>query len=323
MTSDIRVLTLEQRAEWEREHAVGGLPGQSWSYCRALAPSFTDPRLAVVEAGSSRMLMPYVERSWRTERDVTTPVGLAGATIEGDATTLLELWRDYAVDQGWVAGYIQLAAGTDPPQSEFAGSIVSPNEVLRLELHGKDVLPDASDSIHKKIDASAARGTMLVADRERLASRFAQLYPETMERVGARADYRFAPKTLQLLIDRPDALVLGAELGGQLEAVCVFGYAGEAAEYQFNASSKRGREETAWLLARGIEQLVDQGVTLLNLGGGGSPRDGVWHFKRRLGGIPTRLHSVCQTYDPERYETLCRDAGVVSSSRFPAYREGS
>jgi hypothetical protein len=164
-------------------------------------------------------------------------------------------------------------------------------------------------------------GTTLLCDRSVLAEALKELYPSTMERLGAPARHRFAPTTLVEWACDPGSLVLGAGLGRTVEAVSVFLIAGEHAEYHLNASSEHGRELAAWLLWRAIVRLPRLGVRVLNLGGGLRPGDGLYRFKARFRGNPTPLLSVRQIYDQRRYNELCRQAGVATADGwFPAYR---
>src|SRR3569623_1887941 len=70
-----------------------------------------------------------------------------------------------------------------------------------------------------------------------------------------------------------------------------------------------------------IRRLQSLGVATLNLGGGVCPGDSLAFFKERFNGTCRKLTSVCQIYDPEKYDLLCQQAGVGRDAcYFPAYR---
>ena len=65
MSESITILSLDERDSWETAHADNGLPSQSWHYAWGLRGTGVEPRLAIVRAGGSRMLLPFVERRWQ------------------------------------------------------------------------------------------------------------------------------------------------------------------------------------------------------------------------------------------------------------------
>ena len=142
-----------------------------------------------------------------------------------------------------------------------------------------------------------------------------------MQRVGARPHYRFSAETLERWALDPNSLVLGAAIGESLESVTVFCVAGNHAEAHINGCTERGRELGAWLFWNGARRLSENGVDVLNIGGGIRPGDGVQGFKERFHATPRPLQGVRQIYDPATYLELCRRAGAPpQGSWFPAYR---
>jgi hypothetical protein len=320
MADYIRVLSLENRDLWEKEHQDGGLPSQSWDYAWANAASGTDPRLAVVQAGGARMLLPFFERQWMETTDIATVLGLSGASISSNSTAPLLHWRHFATKKGWVAGYIQLSAGTTLSESPSPGELVKGNAVFVFDLRTWS-LKQSSTTIRRKVKYATKSGVALVDDRAVLADSLKELYPIAMQRVGARPQYNLSSATLDRLTYTPSSLALGVDVGGAVEMVALFLIAGDRADGQFVGTSERGREYAAWLYAKGIELLRDQGVRLVNLGGGVIPGDGIYQFKEKFGARPTRLYAVRQIYDRVKYEELCKRAGAPANERwFPAYR---
>jgi hypothetical protein len=142
-----------------------------------------------------------------------------------------------------------------------------------------------------------------------------------MRRVKAGRHYEFSAATLERWALDPSSVVLAASLGDTVEAVSLFCVAGRTAEYHLNASSIRGRELTAQLIAGAITRLASASVGLLNLGGGVHPGDGLYQFKRRFNGTLRPVRAVCQIYNQAQYDELCHQAGSATvGDWFPAYR---
>src|SRR5258708_24192979 len=95
MTEDVTILGLDHRDRWIAVHQDGGLPSQSWHYAWGLSATGVEPKLAVVRAGGARMLLPFVERSWRGNTDIATILGLSVASITPTSSAPTLLWREY------------------------------------------------------------------------------------------------------------------------------------------------------------------------------------------------------------------------------------
>ena len=322
MSDHVSILSLGDRDLWMKEHRDGGLPSQSWDYAWALAASGVDPRLAVVRAGGARMLMLFFEREWMGTKDIATVLGLSGASISPASAAPLLRWRRFAVEKGWVAGYIQLSPDVLLEEEGAPDEIVNGNVVLVLDLGGWS-LASVSRTIRRKFRDAAARGAALVDERPTLVERMRELYPATMRRVGARPHYDFSVETLDRLAHAPSSLILGVRVDGAVEIVGLFLVAGDRAEAHIMGTTERGRECAAWLYVKAIERLRDHGVRRLNLGGGGSgPGDGVYQFKEKFGARRATIRAAHQVYDRARYDELCRRVGVRPGEGvwFPAYR---
>ena len=188
---------------------------------------------------------------------------------------------------------------------------VTVNAVLVLDLRAADLLRSVSESVRHKVRKAADLGAELVEDRSELARTMRSLYPLTMARVGARSHYDVDSKSLDRWVLDSSSVVLGARLGDRVEAVSVFCVAAHRAEYHINASSRRGRDLTAWLIWNAVERLRASGVETLNLGGGFRPGDGVYRFKEMFRGEARPLSALHQVYDQEMYDELSR--GVFAS----------
>lgn len=315
----VKVLAIEDKEAWIAEHRRDGLPSQSWYNAWAVQAMGISPKLAVVESNGSRMLLPFFERSWNGSVDIATVQGISGASISPSSSAPLRLWHEFAASR-YVAGFIQLAAGEIDERVRQLGAVTS-KDVYVLDLRGSDLLGvDISRNIKRKIKRVENSGAALVDDREAVAEALARLHPLTAQRVGAEPHHRFPSETLKRWALDPDAVALGARVGGQIEAAAVFSVAGTQAEYHIAGTSSLGRELTSWLIWRAMHGLRDRGVTTLNLGAGVRPNDGLCSFKERLGGVPVAQYALCQIYDPAAYEMLCAAQPAISGDWFPAYR---
>jgi hypothetical protein len=170
----------------------------------------------------------------------------------------LGYWSEFARSKCWVAGYIQIEAGT-VLSDDVTGEVRTSNWVFMLDLRGASPLAGASRSITQKIRKAGKIGATLVEDRQLLAAALMDLYPDTMRRVGARSQYGFSAETLHRWAGDPDSMVLGAQLEGRIEAVILVLVAKCRAEYHICANTVRGCDLTAWLLQSCIESCVRRG----------------------------------------------------------------
>lgn len=318
MQEEVTILGLDQRARWEAEHRVGGLPSQSWTYARGLSLSGYEPRLAVIRSRGSRLLIPYFERRRAGVLDMATLPGLSGASIAGSSQGVLGLWREHALERGWVTGYLQLSI--DTPLDPFpAEELVTHTAFFVFDTHTWSEQGSVSANFrHQKLYEGRRRGAELVEDRTRLAEAMVRLYPQAMQRLGAEP--RFSSASLAQWIEDPDALVIGAAVAGQVEAVHLGRIAGLHAEWQFSATSEEGRSLGSWLIAQGVAKARSLGARWCNIGGGARIGDRIHQHKLRFNAEQRPLRSLRQIYRPDRYRELCESSGLApGSGRFPAY----
>jgi hypothetical protein len=321
MHPHIRIVSLDDRHSWHTIQSRSGLGSHSWEFNQALSCSGIVPKLALVETEDNSLIFPFYERSWSNHVDICTTLSVSGAVMRPVARSdLLSAWAEFGAANGWVAGYLQF----EPETSMCGIADAAPgNQIFLLDISRTDLLAGASSEIRRKIRRAKKLGVNLVEDRRALAKALQRLYPVTMARSGALAHYLFSSRTLELWTLDPGSLVIGAASGSEIEALSIFPYLGERAEYYITASSTEGRGLTAWLLWQGILRLQELGVRTLNLGGGVRPQDGLYQFKEKFGGRMAPLHAVRQIYQPGTYQRLCREANVpVGTTWFPAYRVG-
>jgi hypothetical protein len=323
MTENVTILSLEDRDRWVAEHKRDGLPSQSWHYAHGLSASGVDPKLAIVHSGGARMLLPFYERGWMDSVDIATIVGASGASIIPVSTAPLSLWREFAADRGWVAGYIQLSPFTVLDELRHESDLFINNTNFLLELSARGIFSSVSRTIRAKIRSAEKANVVLVDDRETLARQLKHLYPDTMRRIHAPPHFRFSPETIARWAVDPESLLLGGAVENAIHGVCMFRIVGQYAEAHILGTSENGRTLLAWLIWKGTERLIRCRVRLLNLGGGIRPGDGVYRFKERFHGLPKPRGALRQIYDRLKYDLLCARSGAHAPHEwFPAYREG-
>jgi hypothetical protein len=308
---------MQDREEWEDEHRRDGTPSQTWRYAAAVAKSGCEPRLAVVEDSKGRLLLPFIERTWRGHIDIATLPGLSGACFTGSAS-IWQLWRDFARAQGWVAGYVLLASKALEVTETFNGELVKHDTVFRLNPQNWSA-SQCSAIIRRKIAAALRSGAKIVEDREILSRALPRLYSNLMQRFGGGA--RFSEATLQQWCSDPGNLLIGAGFGNEVELVHLIHTAGMQAELHIVGASGDGRPLSSLLFQAEIHALKSLGVRDYNLGGAGNDGGGLYTFKSWLAADPAPLHALHQVYDTARYADLCSVAGVsMATDWFPAYR---
>ncbi|MFS8063160.1 MAG: GNAT family N-acetyltransferase [Luteimonas sp.] len=320
MIDDVDIIPLADRERWTRAQQSDGLPGQAWSYAHALQASGIEPQLAVVRAGGARMLLPFFERSWHGHRDIATLLGLSGASVNPASAAPIALWSAFATARGWVAGYLHF--GNDlPTVPATLASVLATNTVYELDLTRDDPFAAASAIVRRKLRKADAAGAELVDTPEELEVALPRLYREAAWRQGASSAYALPDKTLRRWVRAPDILALGVRVGGAIEAISLFPFAGAHAEYHINASSEAGRSFSTWLIGEAVGRLRQRGVAWLNIGGGLEAGDPLDHYKARFQGQPRQVHTVGQIYDQRRYAALCEQASADPrvAGWFPAY----
>lgn len=320
--ADITLIGLDDPESWEAA-AQGGLPSQTWHYAWGLAAAGPAPELAVVRAGGARILLPFVRRGWRGHVDIATLPGLSGIRADPAA---LDAWQAHAVREGWVCGYLQLAAAPEEPTAtavapaeRLPGRLATHNALFVFDMARWDIATSVGRDTRRALRAGTRAGARLVTDRARLATVFPDLHRRTMARSGDAP--AFGDETLARWFADPRATAFGAEIDGRIEAAFLGRARGAHAELHLAGASDVGRPLQGWLIWQAAEALRDAGHRWVNIGGYGHAGDGSHRMKRRLGALELPLRSLRQVYDPATYDRLTADAGCdPDTAYFPAYR---
>src|SRR5262249_33961955 len=145
----------------------------------------------------------------------------------------LSLWREFAISQGWVAGYIQLAMSVRLDESPPGSQLVAHNSCFIVDLRHWDSAKLESKYITKKIKLAARRGAQITDDKEALTENLKYLYSPAMQ--SRRAAKIFAAETVEEWTRAP-SLIVGAVIENEIVAVDLFLLAGKTAEWHIGVA---------------------------------------------------------------------------------------
>ena len=319
------LIGLDERERWDA--ALDRVPHafwHTWTHCAAMATSSGQrTRLHVLEDADLHVVCPVAERVADGHIDLVTPYGFSGFVGTSASFALGDRWADLARADGAVCGYFVLNPILTPPEW-LADEASSDRDVFVLDLSlGDDALFERLDVNRKRqLRRAWADGGWRTDERDRLADFFVREYPAFMRRREAAAVYALGEESLRQLCEAPGTVLVGAQRGGRVRAVSLFGYTRHAGDFLFNVSLPGEEAYSAPLIWAGMQALRAAAVPTLNLGGGVSAGDGVERFKGRFGADRVPLRTLRQIYRPDLYADLCRRAGADprSTGYFPAYR---
>jgi hypothetical protein len=307
------------------------MPAHSWNYCAALAQSSQlECYLYVGRLREHKVICPVSVRAKEDGyREIVSPYGFSGVLMTSPLVNQQELaeeWEQYWKEQEMVTAYImqhplcRLHAEAWKSTLHEGPTLFTLDLKLPLEKLWQNMKNTHRYEIRK---LQQKPGVHVVSDKQVLRHALFELYPRTLERVGASEVYNFSRTTLEMLIDMPDALLLGAVCDDTIQAVSLFLTANGAADYFLNASAEEGKKYSRLLLGVAMSELQKRKIPCLNLGGGVRQGDPLESFKRRFGGVPVRGQVIKQIFDRNRYDYLMKYATTREEQRyFPPYWRG-
>ncbi len=331
MAANNRLIDISQRSEWVQAlKAVPHAHAHTWEYCAAMAESSHLPTLLyVAQQPAGRLVCSLSVRSKEEGcRELVSPYGFGGMASDCRGEPLHDLaqaWKDFARQSGFVSAYVMQHPAFSLDTETWDADLHAHHLLFMVDL------TDDIDGIWEKMRkgyrydirrCESDPGVRLVTDHEALASALVDLYPQTVQRVGASEVYRFSTSTLRRLAQAPGCLLLGIETASGIEAVAMFLHTPYTADYFLNATTPEGRQHTRLLVWSAIKALKQLRVPGLNLGGGVRDDDTLAQFKRRFGGRTVRGQALKQIFDRDKYSCLCRRycaAGHDQTGFFPPY----
>lgn len=331
---------LELWSTWpERE------PAAHPEYLRAIAADRECPMCAVMEFDGGAILYPFMLRPVDGPGeylDITAPlIGYAGPFCWNQSPGVGDrFWanvNDWATQRNIVSSFARLSLFADD-LLPFDGRIrvVQPNVVRELQITDERLWQDVEHKVRKNVKRARAEGVTVEAypTCERLEV-FMEIYAETMRRRQAEEQFVF---------DRAFFAALVVGLGPSIQLfVASVGGAEVAAELVLTSTHHAysflgGTRESAFKVRPNdllkyeiIRSLRDQGFTQFVLGGGPTPGDGVFRYKRSFapGGI-VDFRVGEKVHDIQAYGSLVRERASRAAAEgapwdpnptfFPAYR---
>lgn len=321
-----RLISLANPVDWERavSRAPHGPAHTHW-YNAALAKS-TEGEIVLFEyvTGENRAVCPITRRPYGKAVDIATPYGFGGFATHGPCEGLPAELRRFAVEQGWICGYLALHPLLPHPFVATDG-LERSRTIYVLDLStGEDQLLASMHETHRyEVRKNSELLKLINTDVNSLSDALPALYAETLARVGASDTYRFSGATLNAWFSSTGCLMLG--MGDPLEAIVLCFYTKDIADYFINASTNKGRNYTRILLWAAARELKRRGVHYFNLGGGARNLDALEAFKQRFGGKAFNVPALKQVYRREQFAAFCRQAEPAKGAvdYFPPYRSPS
>ncbi|MGC4808146.1 GNAT family N-acetyltransferase [Micromonospora sp. DT233] len=300
-----------------------------------------------------RVLVPYLlRRVDAAHHDGISPYGYCGVHVRPGTTPadFAEFWAG-AVSAWRAAGMVSMFLRFSPLDPHSA-AVVRAAGVARLDWRGDTVTVPVGDGAAAVWAAMAGRSRTAVRKAERVGltadlrpagrddvtagSPFRLLYERTMGRVGGTPGYLFTDPYYQTLTaglgkDLLLTEVTGAD-GATVASALVLRH-GDRAHYHLSGSEPAAARDGAnnLLLWTVLRWAAETGCALVHLGGGRSPDDSLFAFKRSFGGRRTPFHTASVVLDARRYRALvaarARELGrpvdaLAADGFFPAYRLG-
>jgi len=338
-------------AEWSK--FLGSVPHDFYhlpTYADLMAPFDGGQAEAVLVRDQERyFFLPYVIRplsqiGWLGDEgaklfDIVSPYGYPGPLLAGDDTFQRKVigdWHRVMHERGCVSGFMRM----HPLLNAASDAFVSCGELIE---RGRTVSIDLTDSAeelwrqtrenHRRDIVKQRRTEMTAAmenDSKALAI-FANIYHETMDRVGA-ASYYFFPfeyfQGLQAALGEKMSLCIVRSANRDALAGGIFTECGGIVQYHlggtFNSALSYRPSKLMFDVVRTWAK--QRGNTVFHLGGGfGAKEDSVFDFKA---GFSPRRHAYFTwqvLFEPETYHGLERRRRAqadnnVDAQFFPIYR---
>lgn len=318
---------LDSPTEWR--DALKGIKhafAHTWENCYAMhLTTGLKTYLYRFEKENIRIACPISERMFGKYTDIVTPYGFSGLAGNNDCSEFSYYWKQFVRQRGYVCGYIGLNPVFENNTYYGPDEVYQYNSVyvLDLTLSQSELYANLSPNRKRQLKNWEKILSNIVLEKSTVTHFFLTNYPDFCGRRNASPTYNFSRDTLSFLTSLDNVLIVGIGNLEKVEAVSVFAYTADIGEYLFNVSLPESRHHSAALLWYGVNHLKSLQIPLLNLGGGILENDGVAQFKQRFGAKKLALKCLKQVYEPEIYETLCRQVNVDPndlSGYFPAYR---
>jgi hypothetical protein len=259
------------------------------------------------------------------------PVSNAPLTDEGFWRRACEALPGCLAEAGVVSCFVRLHPLLPPRLDALGrvGTLVQHGRTVNIDLRAgeEEQWAQIRSNHRRQIHRAARRGIVVSLDDWRRMDDFVEIYHETMDRVGASAEYFFDRDYFDSLRAAlgDDLHLATAEHAGQVLAGGLFFTHGGIVQYHLGAT------RTEHLAEQPIKLIFDQirlwggdrGQTDFHLGGGvGGGEDSLFHFKAGFSRDRPAFFTWRLVCDPDAYDALVEAAGVPREpgGHFPAYR---
>ncbi len=318
-------IPLDSPSGWrEALHGLKHTFGHTWENCYAMhLTTGLNTYLYCLEKDRTRIVCPFSERVFEGYVDIVKPFGFSGFIGNGAFPEFPDCWNNFVRERGYVCGYLGLNPIFDYSKYFDSQEVFVYEKVYVLDLKAsiEELLANMSRGRRPKVNKLEQIRENLVFDKDILKGFFLRYYHDFIRSRNAAPEYYFCKETLSFLFNLPNVILVGIKDSAKVNLVIVFTYTEDAGEYMFNVSLPEGRPYSAALIWHAVKSLKEQGIPLMNLGGGAS---GIGEFKKRFGCKELPLRCLKQIYRQEIYDELCHHFGSDPNERtgyFPAYRQ--
>jgi Acetyltransferase (GNAT) domain len=313
--------------------AAGIADGGEWVLCEAHDGAFQVPLIVrMLSGGDKDAISPAYS-------GVLASPDLSSAQIQDAWSASLESLRE----RGVISVVLRQSPFLQPaPDLKGMRSIVSGRPTIVVEPADEEsawsrMAATGRTRVRKAIKNGYTGEVRQVASQDLLPlSDFRRLYKQTMQRIAANPLYFFGDDYYRALLDGLGRNLLLAEVrdaGGVVVATSLLLRHGQRLHYHLTGSSmdhaRMGVNNL--MLWTATQYAVEQGLRQFHLGGGNTPRDSLFRFKRTFGGRELEYGVAGQIINHERYQvhTLKRAKAcnvtadtLFEGDFFPAYRGG-
>lgn len=311
-----------------------------------------DAEAVLITEGESYLFIPYIARSilylppgmrqLGRYRDLRSPYGYPGPLHRSTSPTFysraIAAWANVLRKRRFVSGFVRL----DPlnatlPTAARAGGFCCRGETVSVDLRNDTaatwkVIRHSTRQAIRKAEAHGVWTEMIYAAHP--WQLFAQVYRETMSRVGAHDSYRFSVDHLTALaglLGDKLCLCLARSPAGEVLAAGVFVEHQEIVQHHLQGTSEAGLQcgaAKAVVFAM-IDEARRRGNQVLHLGGGvGGACDSLFQFKS---GFSHRRHPYLTwhlSFLPRIYSRIAsrmppEPRTSPAKTFFPAYRRAT
>lgn len=291
-------------------------------------------------------LIPFVEREFLSEKDLTSPYGYPGIIVNSSVSDqelikLLIAFNSEAVDAGYVSSFIRL--------NPFLNDWNLTNVIKESGIHNfmEQVFPGITFSLNLDVEKAHLgfslnhKRNLQKLHRSGYSARvnflndlplFIEAYHQTMLRRKARGYYFFSDgyfETLKAIAG--DNLILISVLNAEGEFVSggLFTIFNRLMQYHLGATIDKAvsLSPSKLMIEMAIEVGIKSGAEVIHFGGGigANNNDGVYRFKQGFAGNRHQFSCLRFIHDYEKYirltdQTVTNGISLNDNKFFPLYR---